>query len=134
MIINKINHNSNAYCKNYRKYHNVNCIRTALFLWSFSTGFVSSIFSVHSSTIGSINFFLYLHFEWSKYSPISQDLSHSHSQTLGLKKYPLSHTPLSINFLHPHLHLSLFQRCFLLQIIGFNLHMHLQDSCHFMCH
>ena len=41
----------------------------------------------------------------------------------------LSHLPLSINSLHSHLHLSLFQRCLLLQTITFNLLLHLQVSC-----
>ena len=58
------------------------------------------------------------------------DLSHSHLQLLGLKIYPLSHTPLSIDSLHSHLHLSLFHLCLLLQKIQFNLHMHLHVSCH----
>ena len=96
------------------------------------TNFVSSIFSVHSSTNGSINFFLHLQLEKSRYSPILQDLSHSHSQLLGFQTYPLSHTPLSINSLHSHLHLSLFYLCLVLQIILSNLNMHLQVSCHFM--
>ena len=60
------------------------------------------------------------------------DLSHSHLQLLGLKIYPLSHTPLSINSLHSHLHLSLFHLSLLLQTISFNLHMHLHASCHFI--
>ena len=37
---------------------------------------------------------------------------------------PLSHTPLSINSLHSHLHLSSFQRCLLLQTLAFSLHLH----------
>ena len=108
-----------------------------LSLFSFSTvtltNFVSSIFCVHSSTSGSTNFFLHLQFEWSKYSLILQVLSHSLSQLLGFKINPLSHTPLSINSLHSHVHLSSFHRCLLLQIILSNLHIHLYDSCHFMC-
>ena len=43
---------------------------------------------------------------------------------------PSSHTPLSINSLHSHLHLFLFQRCLLLQTLVPNLHSHLQVSCH----
>ena len=62
-----------------------------------------------------------------------QVLSHSHSQLLGFQINPLSHSPLSTNSLHSHLHLSLFHRCLLLQIILSNLHIHLQVSCHFMC-
>ena len=42
----------------------------------------------------------------------------------------LLHTPLSINTLHSHLHLFLFQRCFLLQTFSPNLHSHLHGSCH----
>ena len=93
---------------------------------------VSLIFSAHSSTNGAINFFLHLQLEHSRYSPILQDLSHSHSQLLRFQTCPLSHTPLSINSLHSHLHLSSFHRCLLLQIILSNLHMHLHVSCHFM--
>ena len=103
-----------------------------LFFTVMLTNFVSSMFSVHSSISGSTYFFLHLQFEQSRYSPVSQDLSHSDSQLLGLKINPLSHTPLSINYLHSHLHLSSFHRCLLLQIILSNLHIHLQVSCHFM--
>ena len=87
---------------------------------SFSSEiFTSSIFSVHfsaelRSNNLSTNFFLHLQFSWfNKYSPMSHDLSHSHSQLLGFIDH-LSHTPLSINSLHSHQHLSLFQRCLLL--------------------
>ena len=83
--------------------------------------------------VGQLIFFLHLQFEWSKYSLILQDLSHLLSQLLGFQINPLSHTPLSINSLHSHLHLSSFHRCLLLQIILSNLHIHLHDSCHFMC-
>ena len=41
--------------------------------------FTSLIFLVHSSTNLSTNFFLNLQFSYSKYSPVSHDLSHSHS-------------------------------------------------------
>ena len=62
-----------------------------------------------------------------------QDLLHSHSQLLGFQINPLSHTPLSINSLHSHLHLYSFQCCLLLQIIPSNLRIHLQVSCHSIC-
>ena len=101
------------------------------FSFSFST--ISSIFSVHSSTNLSNNFFLHLQFSQSKYSPILQDLSHLHSQLLGFQINPLSHTPLSINSLHSHLHLSSFQRCLLLQTFLSKVHLHLQVSCHSIC-
>ena len=59
------------------------------FLFLFSTNLVLSIlFSVHSSTSLSTNFFLHLQFSQSKYLPISQDLSHSHSQLLGFQINP----------------------------------------------
>ena len=58
---------------------------------------------------------------------MSHDLSHSHSQLLGL-----SHLPSSVNSLHSHLHLSLFQRYLLLQTLTSNLHLNLQVSCHFI--
>ena len=45
---------------------------------------------------------------------------------------PLSHTPLLINSLHSLLHLSLFQRCVLLQMLASNLHLHLHVSFHSM--
>ena len=45
--------------------------------------FTSSTVSVHSSTNLSTNFFLYLQFSWSTYSPASHDLSYSHPQLLG---------------------------------------------------
>ena len=64
---------------------------------------------------------------------MSQDLSHSHSQLLGFQISPLSHTPLSINSLHSHLHLSSFQRCLLLQRLASGLHLHLQVSLCEMC-
>ena len=64
---------------------------------------------------------------------MSHDLSHSHSQLLGFQIYPLPHTPLLINSLNSHRHLSLFQRCLLLQTIVSNLHIHLHVSCHFLC-
>ena len=35
--------------------------------------------------------------------------------------------------MNSHLHLSLFQRCLLLQILAQNLHSHLHVSCHSMC-
>ena len=60
------------------------------------------------------------------------DLSHSHSQLLGFQIDPLSQTPLSINSLLSHRHLSLFQRYLLLQTIASNLHSHLHVSCHFI--
>ena len=56
-----------------------------LHLFLCSTMFTSSIFSVHSSTSLSGIFFLHLHILLSKYSPTSHDLSHSHSQLLGLQ-------------------------------------------------
>ena len=100
----------------------------------FSLSIVTiSMFFVHSSISGSTNFFLHLQLKLSKYLLITQDLSHSHSQLLGLKINLLSHSPLSINSLHSQLHLSLFHRCLLLQITLSNLHIHLQVSCHFMC-
>ena len=45
----------------------------------------------------------------------------------------MSHTPLSINYLHSHLHLSSFQRCLLLQTLASNLHLHLHVSCDSLC-
>ena len=64
---------------------------------------------------------------------MSHDLSDLHSQILGFQINTLSHIPLSINSLHSQLHLSLFQRCLLLQTFTANLHLHLQVSCHFIC-
>ena len=61
---------------------------------------------------------------------MSHYLSHSQSQLPGLQINPLSHIPLSINSLHSHLHLSLFQRCLLLQTLASTLHLNLQVSCH----
>ena len=51
---------------------------------------------------------------------MTHDLPHSHLQLLGLQINPLSHIHLSINFLHSHLHLLLFQRCLFLQILTSN--------------
>ena len=95
--------------------------------------FTSSAVSVHSSTNLLTKFFLHLQFSQCKYSSISHDLSHSHSQLLGFQIDPLLHTHLSINYLYSHLHLLLFQRCLLLQTLPSNLHLHLQVSCHSMC-
>ena len=78
-------------------------------------------------------FFLHLQFSQSKYSPTSHDLSHLHLQLPGFQINPLSHSHLSINYLHSHLHLSSIQRCLLLQTLPSNLHLHLQVSCHSMC-
>ena len=61
---------------------------------------VSSIFSLHSSTTLSTKPFLHLQFSQSKYSPNSNDLSHSRLQLLGFQIYPLLHIPLSVNSLH----------------------------------
>ena len=107
-------------------------------LFSFSAeviwaSFNFSTVSVHSSTNSSTNFFLYLQFSYSKYSPTSHDLSHSHSQLVGFQINLLSHTPLSINSLHSHFYLSSFQRCLLLQTLLSSLHLHLHVSCHSMC-
>ena len=77
------------------------------------TKLVSSIFSLKSSIYLSTNLFLHLQFLLSKYSPKSQVLSFSHLQLLGFQICPLLHIPLSINYLHSHLHLSLIQRCLL---------------------
>ena len=106
-------------------------------LFSFSAEVIWACFnfstvSVHSSTNSSTNFFLHLQFSYSKYSPTSHDLSHSHSQLLGFQINPLSHTPLSINSLHSHLHLSLFHLCLLLQTPASSLHLHFQVSFHFI--
>ena len=100
--------------------------------------FTSSIFSVHSSaelrsTNSSTNSFLHLQFSQSNYSPISHDFSHLHSQLLGFQIVYFSHIHLSINYLHSHLSLSLFQRCLLLQTLASNLYLHLHVSCHSMC-
>ena len=105
-----------------------------LFLCSFLLAiFISSIFSIHFSVSLSTKFFLHLQFLYSRYSPTSHDLSHSHSHLLGFQINPSSHAPLSINFLHPQQHLSLFQCCLLLQTLASSLHLQLHLSCHFMC-
>ena len=95
--------------------------------------FTSSTVSSHSSTILSTIFFLHLQFSWYKYSLTSHALSHSHSQLPAFQINPLSNTPLSINYLHSHLHLSSFQRCSLLQKLASNLHLHLHVSYHSIC-
>ena len=62
------------------------------------------------------------------------DLSHSHSQLLGLQLNPLSQTILSTKSSpDSHLHLSSFYICLLLQTATLNLHTHLQVSCHNIC-
>ena len=94
--------------------------------------FVSSIFSVHSSTNLSTNIFPHQQFSQSKYSLTSHDLSNSNSQLLGFQINHLLHTPLSINILRSRLHLSSFHLCLLLQALASRLHLHLQVSCHFM--
>ena len=95
--------------------------------------FFNSFSTVHSSTNLSNIFFLHLQFSQSKYSPTSHDLSHPHLQLPGFQINPLSHSHLSINYLHSDLHLSSVQRCLLLQTLPSNLHLHLQVSCHSMC-
>ena len=42
-------------------------------------------------------------------------------------------TSFFINSLHSYLHLSLFQRCLILQALASSLHLLLQVSCHFIC-
>ena len=96
--------------------------------------FISSTVSVYSSTNLSTIFSLHLQFSQSKYSPTSHDLSHSYSQLLRFQINPLSHIPLTINSLHSHLYLSLFQRCLLLQMLASTLHLHLHISCHYTLH
>ena len=89
MFIAKINENNTIY--------SVQELHLYLFLFLtevFSTSLVLSKFFIHSSTNLSTNFFLHLQYSYYKYSLISQDLSHSHSQLLGLQINPLSHTPL----------------------------------------
>ena len=61
------------------------------------------------------------------------NLSHLQSQLLGFQINPLSHIPLLINYLHSHLHLSLFHLCLLLQKPATNLHVHLEVLCNFIC-
>ena len=129
ILINKISSNPGKNCKNYYHQYNIHCTRTTfitIFIFSktFLANFTSSIVLGHSSTNLSTNFFLHLQFLQSKYSSISHALSHSHSQLLGFQINPLSHTPLSINSLHSHLYLILFQRCLLLQTFSPNLHSH----------
>ena len=74
----------------------------------------------------------YIYIFYSLNIVLSHDLSHSNSNILGFQINPLSHLPLSINSLHSHLDLSLFQRCLLLETLASNLHLHLQVSCHFI--
>ena len=59
---------------------------------------------------------------------MSHVLSYSHSQLLGFQI-----NRLSLNSLHSHLHLFLFQRCLLLQTIASNLHSHLHVSSDCIC-
>ena len=80
--------------------------------------------------IYQLTFFYTYKFYSLNISMASHNLSHSQSQLLGFKINPLSHIPLSINSLHQHLHLSLFQCYLLLQTLSFNIHFHLQVSCH----
>ena len=61
------------------------------------------------------------------------DLSYPHSHILGFQINPLSHVPLSINSLHSHQHLSLFQCRLLLQILASNLHLCVQVSYQDIC-
>ena len=92
---------------------------------------VSLIILVHSSITLPINLFLQTQFLWSKYCLGLHHVSHSHLQVLGFHVYPL------VQFIIPaksslksHLQVSPFQICLLLHIHEFNLHMHLQLSCH----
>ena len=126
MLIVKISKNNTMY--------SVQELHLRLFLFSarvILVSFTSLIVSVHFSTTLSTNFLLHLQFPQSKYSPISEDLSHSHSQLLEFQINPLSDTPLSINSLHSHLHLFSFQHCLLLQTLGSSLQLHLHVSCHY---
>ena len=79
-----------------------------------------------------LSFSLQLQFSQSKYSPTSDDLSHSNSQLLGLQIDLVTYTFISY-FLHSQLYLSSSQRFLLLQTLASHLHLHLHISCHFMC-
>ena len=95
--------------------------------------FTSPIFSLLSSTNLSTNLFLNLQFSWSKYSPTSHDLSHSHSQLLGFQ----------INLLAENLYQSIFciytsiylysNVVYYYKTFASNLYLHLHVSCHFTC-
>ena len=131
IVINKISNNSGTTYEKYCHQHNIHCARTAFII----------IFIFSESYFGQFHFFnsfgTFFN-EWcnqffsapaqSKYSPASRASSHSYTQLLGFQI-----NPLSINSLHSHLHLSLFQRCLLLQILAQNLRSHLYVSCYSMC-
>ena len=87
----------------------------------FSKFYVIISFSTFFNQFINYFFFLYLQFSQSKHSPISHNLSHSHSQSLGFQINLLSHIPLSINSLYSHLYLSSFQHCLLLQTLAFTI-------------
>ena len=111
-VVNRISTNFNVFVKIIENNTTFSMQELHLFLFSL-TIFTSLAVSIHSSASLSANFSLQLQFLESKYCPTSHDLSHLHSQLLGFQIYLLSHTPLSINSLHWHQHLSSIQRCFL---------------------
>ena len=111
IVINKITTNSGTNSANYYQRHDIRrARRTFITIFIFSESYFSQLhfFNSFSTLNGATNFFLILQFSWSKYSPTLHTLSHSHSQLLGFQINPLSYTLLSINYLHSHLHLSLF--------------------------
>ena len=76
---------------------------------------------------------LNLQFSLYKYSLALYNLSHSHLQILGFQINPSSHLPFSINSLHSHLRLLLFQHGLLFQTLASNLHLHVKVSCQDTC-
>ena len=106
------------------------CIQWNCIKWKYIQQFLLHLYFHYILELIYQLIFLYT---YNFYSLTSHDLSHSHSQLQGFQIDPLSHSPLSINSLHSHLHLSSFQRCLLLQTLASNLHLHLHVSCHFMC-
>ena len=93
---------------------------------------IPSIFSLHSSTNLLTHSFLCIYNFHSLFSNITWSL-YSHSQLIGFQINTSWHILFSINSLHSHLHLSLFQRCLLLQALASSLHLHPQVSYHFIC-
>ena len=142
--ISKNTNNAYTYYEKHKRQYHVYCAGTAFtrttyfiiisyswiinhFIWMLFL--LNNIFTTFSTNL-STNIFLHLEFLWSKYSPASHDLSHSHSKLLGFQLNPLSHIPLYS--LHSHLHLSSFHHFLLLQTLATSLHVHLQVSYYFM--
>ena len=109
---------------------NVQCARRfeLIFILSQNCSCYFNVINIFSTFFDQFINYFFSAFTIFIMSPTSHDLWYSHSQLLGFQIIPLSHASLSTNSWHSHFHLSLFQRCLLLQTLALNLHSDLHVS------